>query len=361
MSDPISTPSIHTKSLVLVVGAGASREVNLPVGADLKQQIADRLDIRFERFNEKISGDDQITQAFRLLTAGTDGTRGDINPLLHVSWFIRDAMPQAISIDNFIDSHRNDERIAQCGKLAIARCILDAEACSSLIVDRSNSYNKLDFGAVKNTWFNAFFQLITENCQKGELPDRLQQISIITFNYDRCIEHYLYLAFQNYYEMQADEAARLMSMLEIHHPYGKVGALPWMGGSGRIEFGATPNAQQLIDISKQLRTFTEGVDPTGGDIEAIRTGISSAQRTLFLGFAFHRLNLELLFSEHPSKHRPETHSVFATAYGLSQSDSKQIHHELVSKAGYPSDGINIRTDLTCANLFSEFRRSLTIN
>lgn len=36
------------KSLVLVLGAGASKEVKLPVGVDLKAQIAAHLDIRFD-------------------------------------------------------------------------------------------------------------------------------------------------------------------------------------------------------------------------------------------------------------------------------------------------------------------------
>jgi hypothetical protein len=147
-------PPMPNKSLVLVLGAGSSEEVDLPVGAELKRQIAERLDIRFQDYaRQPGSGDDKLLQAFRLASVRSDGSQGDINQLLDVSRLIRDAMPQAISIDNFIDSHRNDERIAFCGKLAIARCILEAEARSKLLVDRSNIYNKLDFGAIENTWF----------------------------------------------------------------------------------------------------------------------------------------------------------------------------------------------------------------
>ena len=164
---------MQKKSLVLVLGAGASSEVNLPVGADLKRQIADRLDIRFPNGIRQVSGDHIVTEAFRHIAAATKGGQCDINSLLQVSRLISDAMPQAISIDNFIDSHRNDDRIALCGKLAIARCILEAEAGSKLTVDHSNIYNKLNFGALENTWFTAFFKLLTENCQKEELPERL--------------------------------------------------------------------------------------------------------------------------------------------------------------------------------------------
>jgi hypothetical protein len=43
-----------------------------------------------------------------------------------------------------------DERIAQVGKLAIAACILKAEKRSTLYVDRSNLYNKLDLLAAES-------------------------------------------------------------------------------------------------------------------------------------------------------------------------------------------------------------------
>ena len=42
------TPLAAHRSLVLVVGAGASKEVNLPVGEELKQAIASTLGFRVE-------------------------------------------------------------------------------------------------------------------------------------------------------------------------------------------------------------------------------------------------------------------------------------------------------------------------
>ena len=70
------------KSLVLVVGAGASKEVNLPVGAELKNKIAEKLDIRFDDWGSKITNGEQlIAQAFYELAAQTTQNR-DINPFL---------------------------------------------------------------------------------------------------------------------------------------------------------------------------------------------------------------------------------------------------------------------------------------
>lgn len=358
----MATQEAEPKSLVLVLGAGASREVNLPTGAELKQTIASLLDIRFQHGSRQESGDEAITQALRQIASTRDLGRGDINPLLHVCWRIRDAMPQAMSIDNFIDSHRGIEDIATCGKLAITQAILSAEAGSNLAVDPSNIYNKLDFSATANTWFPAFFQLLTENAQVGELPGRLRQVAVINFNYDRCFEHYLHLALQNYYGLSAAEATELASQVEVHHPYGKVGPLPWMttNQSEASPYGSRPAPQKLISLSGSLRTFTEGTDPSVSHIESIRSVIALGKRLAFLGFAYHRLNLRLLFDDLPAGVERHTRAIYGTGVGLSQSDIQLIENELAAPAGQAVEQTHIRRDLSCGALFHEYWRSLSL-
>lgn len=348
------------KMLALVVGAGASKEANLPAGSELKQRIAEALDIRFiDEFIDSrgATGDLLILRAFRELVRNSDQP-GDINPLLEASWRIRDAMPQAVSIDNFIDSHRGDQLIATCGKLAIARCILAAEARSKLQFDRSNTNNKMNFRGLQDTWFNLFFRVLVEDCNQGDLAERFRKLVIITFNYDRCIEHFLHSSLQNYYGMTAKESAAVLTSLEIHHPYGKVGSLPWQGHRGAIEFGAEPSAAGLIELSKQLRTFTEGTDAEESEIAALRTSLGSAHRIVFLGFAFHRLNLELLLPGRTTGSSRTARPVFATALGISESDAQVIAQDLACRLDF--DSINIRTDLTCSKLFSEYSRSMSL-
>jgi len=106
---------------VFVVGAGASEEANLPTGDGLKTEIAKLLDIQFDHvFGEKLqSGDHKIVQALRFVVQRNNRSRRDISPFLEEVWHIRDALPLAISIDNFIDAHRDNEKITLCGKLAI--------------------------------------------------------------------------------------------------------------------------------------------------------------------------------------------------------------------------------------------------
>ena len=47
----------NPKALVIVIGAGASKEARLPTGVELRHKIAALLDIRFEFGSRKISGD----------------------------------------------------------------------------------------------------------------------------------------------------------------------------------------------------------------------------------------------------------------------------------------------------------------
>lgn len=348
------------KSLVLVVGAGASKEANLPTGNELRHKIAGVLDIRIEGFNDrKVSGDDVIAQSLNILTKN-QGRPQEISDYFKTARLISGAMPQAQSIDNFIDSHKKDPRIAQCGKLAIARCILDAEASSLMKVDRSNIYNKMYFPSLEATWFNAFFQLIVENCGHEELPERLTKLAVISFNYDRCIEHFLHSSFQNYYGVSPEHATELMSNLVIYHPYGIVGPLPWMSQTQRIDYGAMPHSEQLLKLSLNLKTFTESTDDESSSIVAIRDLIQSATRVIFLGFAFHPLNLALLYGSPSKPHTAHDCPVYATAHGVSNSNSELIKDKIHTLGGHNPNQIVLRSDLKCAGLFQEYWRSLSL-
>lgn len=343
---------------LFVIGAGASKEVNLPVGTELKKQISSSLDIRFDEWgSRRVSGDQIICDAFRV--AARSDPRQDINPFLHSCWHIRDAMPQAISIDNFIDTHSNDERIELCGKLGIVRSILEAESNSLLYDKQSRGEIKLDFNRLENTWYNSFWQLLTENCKATELETRFGKIALVIFNYDRCIEHYLHHALQNYYKLTVIEATRILNQIEIYHPYGTVGVLPWQGGVNTIEFGGTPRPNQLLELAEQIKTFTEGTDESSSEILKVRSNVQLCVRLVFLGFAFHRLNIELLLPSEKEDIEDESRTIFATAYGISKSDASKISEELTSKAGVLHNKIHVRNDLSCGQLFREYWRSMS--
>jgi len=348
------------KKTLYIVGAGASKEAGLPTGYELKEKIASLVDIRFRYGSEFISGDRLIYNALEVYVKKPEIQEKDVNPYLHAAWRIRDAMPQAISIDNFIDAHNDDKKIELCGKLAIVRSILEAERDSKLYIDLSNSNNRLNFRAIEETWYANFLKLLTENCTKKNIAKRLGSIALIVFNYDRCIEHFLYNSLQNYYGFQHDEVINLINEIEIYHPYGVVGSLPWQGGLS-VAFGAEINPYNLLNLAQQIKTFTEGTDPQSSEILAIRKNVTNAHRVVFLGFAYHKLNMELLKPDGPILESSNVRSCFGTAKGISNSDCEIIKFEINSNYKHSMIACEIRNELDCHQLFKEYWRSLSLN
>jgi hypothetical protein len=338
---------------IFVIGAGASKEANLPTGLELKGKIANLVDIRFQRYSSQISGDHLITEALRSLVRKEEGGTRDINPYLHEGWHIRDALPLAISIDNFIDSQRDNEKIKLMGKLGIVRSILEAENRSLLFYDKTRVESSIKYGNIIETWYLPFFQLLTENCEKKELSKRLSKIVLIIFNYDRCVEHFLHEAIQQYYKTDRNEAAELLSSIEIFHPYGKVGSLPWESDGFKIDFGAEPSAEDLLRLSDEIKTFTEGTDPDSSEILTIKSNIMTAKILVFMGFAFHKLNMSLIS---PQDIQKTSVKCFASAFGLSDSDKIAVKDQ-ISRLYQADVDINIAT-LPCYKFLTEYWRSL---
>jgi len=351
---------MENKKTLFVVGAGASSEAGLPTGQKLKSQIANLLDIEFSEDERRFSGDSDILHALRILAKNESNDRYYLDKLLASSRRIRDAMPQVISIDNFIDIHSEDYEIEVCGKLAIVRSILDAERDSLLFVDKSNIYNKIDFTRLEDTWYASLMKLITENSSKAGLVKRLNSIKIVVFNYDRCIEHFLYSSLQNCYGITPNEAGELVNGMEIYHPYGKVGNLPWQGQNA-IDYGSEANSEQLLELAAQIKTFTEGTDPESSEIVAIRKNISQADNIVFLGFAFHPLNMRLIKTEERVFKPLASVAYFCTARGISDTDCEIVKTELEDFIEKDHKDIYLNNKLSCAGLFNEYRRSLSFS
>jgi hypothetical protein len=335
---------------VFVIGAGASKEANLPVGDELKDHIAHALN-----FPKK--GDELIAQAFQYLKSPYCGhyQAFSSDELYRASRRIHEGLPLVNSIDNFLHSHNVDKAIEVCGKLAIARTILRAEQASTLFISATRSNNSMVSG-LKDKWFNFFFSCLNEGCSIQTLEERLSSTALVIFNYDRCVEHYIFHSLQIFYGISRDRAAELLKLIEIYHPYGTVGSLPYIRGEGASEFGDVPHPTKLIDVAAQIKTFTEGTDEGSSAVCAIRDRIKQAKRLVFVGFAFHPMNIELLLPRTTA--REHLHNkVYATAYRLSSNDEEIILKDLVVR-GMLEDNIEF-VPYTCADFFRSYRRALS--
>lgn len=344
------------RNTVYVIGAGASCEVNLPSGNQLKEKVAKILNMRFD-FHRQLSGDADILAELRGYTS-EDQTGALLNSYITECQYISENMPLAISIDNFIDANRGNEKLALCGKVAILKSILEAEKSSKLKFDGLGGVKEINFSVMEGTWYLPFFRSLTENCSLSDLPSRFSSITVIIFNYDRCVEHFLFFSLMSYYRISEKEAAELIRFINIIHPYGTVGSLPWFEPDGQrgVSFGGEVYGRQLINYAKSIRTFTEGAH--SNYIEKIKFKMENARRLVFLGFAFHPLNMQLLGGGYPgNKYNNEfTIKCYATAYETSKSDQDEIRSSVQSL--YSSPVVTFIENCTCEKIFHNYSKTL---
>jgi len=339
---------------VLVLGAGASCEVGLPEGSALLTTIARLLTFRFEHSSEPTQGDRTIFYALReRLKEGTDVTR--LNEHLRAAVQITQSAVQAISIDNVIDM-LEDANAEAVGKLGISKAILDAEADSDYFRAIPDRPYELNIARFPSTWYSRLTKILTEGVRRSNIKHLFDNLTIINFNYDRCLENYLCYSISNYYGIALAEAQKLVDQLPMYRPYGRVGKLPWQsGGEPAIEFGRR-GVREVNEAALQLRTFTEQIEE-GETLASMRDALAAADRIVFLGFAFHRQNMKLL-----AVNRDEIPEILATAYKVSGSDRGVITSELNDAFGLGllQDNANIELfGKPCVDLFDEYWRTLT--
>jgi hypothetical protein len=195
--------------------------------------------------------------------------------------------------------------------------------------------------------------ILFEGCRKDQIAQRLSEVAFIVFNYDRCIEQFLLHTLRNYYNLTEAEAAKLVNLSVIRHPYGVVGRLPWQGGNA--PFGVEAKTGQLLDIADQVQTFTEEIKDKAALAE-IRLLVSSAPTVVFLGFAFHKQNLSLL---DPAGHGIKVGRVFATAFDFSSNDRVALKNRITALFQGRPNYFQIE-NMTCRHLFDNNRLNLVV-
>lgn len=337
---------------VFVLGAGASREVNLPVGGALRRIIYDKLDYRTDDLGHRDAkyGDTKLFDWIRR-------QHGDkANNYFNACGRIRAGILTSASIDDFLDVHRDDGEMVECGKLAIAQAVLEAEKSSLLSYDTGNIYNTLDFSRLENTWYMGFFRLLHQGLSKANRQDIFKNSTVIAFNYDRCIEHFLAHALAAHYQIPRDEARGLAQQLPVYHPFGSVGEL----GStpDQVPFGLT-EIREVRQITKSIKTYTEQITDELS-LGKIRAAVRDASVVVFLGNAFHANNMTLITPLEPT---PVRKRIFFTRLGVSDADLAVVKDMLIRLSGntqkyVPSPNTDYYYTGHCQKLFEEFQMSL---
>jgi hypothetical protein len=243
-----------TTPTVLVLGAGASCPYGFPTAKKLKVLICEAFASKTSPPSIFLSEDCNFApeQFFQFKEA-----------------FLRSGQP---SVDAFLE--RRPEFL-DVGKLAIAFCLMPFEIEEKLYhPDGKDWYEYL---SVK---LNSSFEEFGEN-----------KLSIITFNYDRSLEHYLLNSLMNLHGKTRDECASALEKIPIVHVYGQLGAQPYP------KQGPHQYRPDRVEYFIYVKTAAAGIKLYHEEAETAARAqelLRGAKRICFLGFSYNPFNLARL-------------------------------------------------------------------
>jgi len=190
--------------------------------------------------------------------------------------------------------------IGRIGRPAIIYSILQSERQSLLHVSTAHHPPRMDFGQLDKTWYLQFGRLLVDQVPLPSIEQIFDNLTVICFNYDRCIEEFLAYYLASVYALRIGDARVLVERLVILRPYGCIAPISSPGGacSGaprHLGFGDM-NGLDLRDLITNIKTYTEQIEDEAL-VANIRSAMSEAETVVFLGFAFHPQNLRLIVRE----------------------------------------------------------------
>jgi hypothetical protein len=310
---------------VFVIGAGAGFDIGMPLGDDLADQIAGGVHFYYEHGN-LTKGNAHMAAALQRISQ-----HGKTNweAFLIAGRMIAGGMKYTRSIDNYVHTHSDKEAVKTVAKVAIVQTILEAERQSAIAIDPQQfppQFREEEKG--HKSWLSDFFTMLQDGVIEAKNLNKIfSNLTIVNFNYDRCIDHYLFHVMQRLYPSKGEAyVTELMkTTLKILHPYGSVGNLPWQSETNAVRFGGEQNGNDLGSLSDQIRTYNEEVDDTK-KIGELRTAMAEAKRIVFLGFHFHKQNVELLSPEVDKPDLKGTVSIYGTRVNRSPADMESIQN-----------------------------------
>jgi len=237
---------------VLVLGAGASVHASYPLGGQLLSQIC------------SMRGSAQLDD----LPEGW--TRAEAEGLC-----TRLSRSGHYSVDAFLGTERDD---AALGKYLLARVLKSCERTDLLFPPHDSG------------WYQQLLNaLLGPDACAPFAPSRL---GVITFNYDRSLEAYLFEVLLNRFRMDVDAATVALRTVPIVHVHGVLGEFP------SVPYSPTCDTAELLQISRCIRVIHELDDEPGGfcnaQFEEAHQMLRVAKRIIFLGFGYHDENLRRL-------------------------------------------------------------------
>jgi hypothetical protein len=276
------------KRTVFVLGAGASHQYGFPLGRELRDRVC------------RIPDDAGKVQLFEDLGVTPDALRAFVDTL---------RFSAHTSVDAFLEER---PEYITVGKLAIACELVPCENPDLLFPPRAPSSH--------------WYEDLAGAMEIGADRFPKNQLSILTFNYDRSFEHYFLTVLQTRRRIDEPEALKLLERIPIHHLHGDLGAFPETKPSGRA-YEPTLAKQGLQTAASRIKIIHEASD---GFPKEVISHLERAERIFFLGFGFHPANVQRLriFEKPWDEERALRQQVVATSLGVPRAQWPKIHEGL---------------------------------
>lgn len=335
---------IRTKT-TLVVGAGASCELQFPDGKEFLQRIAAGFD--FQRLGGGLESPDLAAMAAHVDELAKQA-RVKKEALVEAGQTIRSAARISSSIDAILEQHGDNPMVVALGKLAIAHYTLTAEAHSPLGPEPRDP-GDLPVRGTEN-WLFQLSRAVVNGVPRSKAEQVFDNLSIVCFNYDRSIEHYLPWALHMAFGMNLTEARGLVAQkLKIIHPYGTPGRLEWQAGDRPVADWGETEPEDLHGIVEQIQTASERAEDRTFKRQLLAEVIHG-KRLVFLGFGFDAMNTAMLFDA-PFEHNPD---VLVTLPGASETEAAAVFRLLMRQAGIKDERLITIEDLRAWQLMRDY-------
>lgn len=234
-----------TQKTILVLGAGASNAYGFPLCRGLRDLVCNR-------------PDENVSRAIVEAGYGIDEMSDFIQTIQHsgytsVDWFLEDR-PEYIPI----------------GKAAIAACLIPFENPERLFPPQAPSEH----------WYELLLNVMASPVE-GFCENEL---SVITFNYDRSLEYYFLKVLETRLN-SLEKAVELLSTFKIVHVHGSLGELSLASDIGR-PYSPDVSSESISIAANNIIIVGEAADDSESFEEA-RVLLNNAEKIVFLGFGFH--------------------------------------------------------------------------
>jgi hypothetical protein len=295
----LETTTLIATPTVFVLGAGASAPYGFPLGADLAETICRHVGNRNSvllRQLRSIDFPESLIQSFGR-ELGESGRS---------------------SIDAFLEK-RSEYR--EVGRACIAAILLPFELDDELdTIKNPTSWQSVQGSPMEarraQRWYHYLFDHMLTG---GEFEQN--QLSVVTFNFDRSFERAMYRAVRANYGGSNEDITKRCDSLPVVHLHGLLGEPDWWhmcAASARPFDGKNVTPDAVRGCAEQIKLYVDG--SFEGDVTRAQALLRHAQRICFLGFSYHPSNVAklgirpLLAPEDPTKSPP---SVEGTAYRMS--------------------------------------------